>query len=260
MRYWSERFRPERLSIVVVGDFEGTALARELEGELGALPAVNAAAGARAGSPEPPIRPWFKALALSGTPGSALLRGEFGAPEASSPDYPAMTVALAMLDDLLLEGLRGGKGLAYGAWTRLSAASAPSTSIIVYKTGDPSAAKAAVDGAIADLAGGLCVDASSADGALGSVERSLEAYKSRSINAVYAKSASSEGMAARIARDLAAGGDGTAMFRMALRIGEVRAEDVVRVARQRLLDGPSAWIALGDPALVLGLSPSAFIP
>jgi zinc protease len=264
MRYWSERFRPERLVVVVVGDFEGAALARALEGDFGALPpgaaAASASGPARAPSPpDLPIRSWFKALPVSGSPGSALLRGEFGAPVASSPDYPAMNVALAMLDDLLMEALRGGKGLAYGAWTKLSAASAPSTSLTVYKTGDPASAKAAVDGAIADIAGGLCIDATSSAGALGRVERSLEAYKSRSITAVYAKSASCEGMAARIARDLAAGGDGTAMFRMAERIASVKAEDVVRVARQRLLEGPSAWIALGDPALVLALSPSAFV-
>jgi predicted Zn-dependent peptidase len=67
-------------------------------------------------------------------------------------------------------------------------------------------------------------------------------------------------MAARIARDLAAGGDGTALFRMAGRIRAVGAEDVVRVARQRLLEGPSGWIALGDPDLVLGLAMSAFVP
>jgi predicted Zn-dependent peptidase len=267
MRYWSARFAPERLVVVVVGDFEGAAFARELELEFGALPSGSAGAAAGGGpaaatqarsSPGLPVRPWFKALPLSGMPGSALLRGEFAAPAASSPDYPAMTVALAMLDDLLLEALRGGKGLAYGAWTRLSSASAPSVSLTVYKTGDPAAAKAAVDGAIADIARGLCIDSSSAEGGLGKVELSLEAYKARSITAVYAKGASSEGMAARIARDLASGGDGTAMFRMASRIASVRAEDVVRVARQRLLEGPSAWIALGDPALVDGLSPEAF--
>ena len=47
---------------------------------------------------------------------------------------------------------------------------------------------------------------------------------------------------------------------MAGRIRAVGAEDVVRVARQRLLEGPSGWIALGDPDLVLGLAMSAFVP
>jgi predicted Zn-dependent peptidase len=130
----------------------------------------------------------------------------------------------------------------------------------VYKTGNPAAAKAAVDAAISDLAAGLCLDVGDPKGKLGPVSRSLEAYKSRAITASYSRGASSEGMAARIARDLAAGGDGTALFRMAGRIREVRPEDVVRVARQRLLEGPSGWVALGDPDLVTALPLSAFVP
>jgi predicted Zn-dependent peptidase len=269
MRYWSSHFGSGRLSIVVVGDFEPEDFARELELPFGAiakgaslpLGGEDAQGGSqRSRAPMPPIHPWFKALPLSGTPGQALLRGEFGAPGASSPDYPAMTVALAMLDDLLIEVLGGGGGLGYSAWTSLSAAAAPSASLTVYRTGDPAAAKAAVDGAIADIARGLCVDATSAAGGIGPIERSLEAYKSRAMTSIYAKSASSEGMAARIARDLASGGDGTALFRMSGRIAAVKAEDVVRVARERLLEGPSAWVALGDPELVLGLSSSAFVP
>jgi predicted Zn-dependent peptidase len=257
VRYWSSRFGAERLSVVVVADADPKELAGRLGPSFGALPRRNSP---RAKIGALPIRPWFKALSLSATPGSAVMRGEFGAPDTSSEDYAALTVALAMLDDLLLEGLRGERGLAYGAWTRLSAAAAPSASITVYKTGDPAAAKAAVDAAIAELAGGSCLDVGDPGGRLGPVSRSLEAYKSRAITASYSRGASSEGMAARIARDLAAGGDGTALFRMAGRIRAVGAEDVVRVARQRLLEGPSGWIALGDPDLVLGLAMSAFVP
>ncbi|MGA2547276.1 MAG: insulinase family protein [Rectinemataceae bacterium] len=257
MRYWSNSFGAERLSVVVVADADPGELARRIGPSFGALPRRDDPAA----KPEAlPIRPWFRAFPLSATPGSAVIRGEFGAPEASSTDFADLTVALAMLDDLLLEGLRGDRGLAYGAWTRLSAAAAPSASLTVYKTGNPAAAKAAVDAAIADLAAGLCLDVRDASGRLGPVSRSLEAYKSRAITVSYSRGASSEGMAARIARDLAAGGDGTALFRMAGRIREVRSEDVVRVARQRLLEGPSGWVALGDPDLVLALPLSAFVP
>ncbi len=256
MRYWSGRFGAERLSVVVVCDADPRELAGRLAAAFGSL---RRRAERPAAPPPLPIRPWFKALSLSATPGSAVIRGEFGAPDQLSPDAAAMTVALAMLDDLLLERLRGERGLAYGAWTRLSYAAAPSASLTVYKTGDPAAAKAAVDAAIRDLAAGLCLDSSDPGGGMGPVARSLEAYKARAITASYSKGASAEGMAARIARDLAAGGDGTALFRVAGRIRAVKAEDVVRVARQRLLDGPSAWVALGDPELVLGLPLSAFV-
>jgi predicted Zn-dependent peptidase len=261
--YWSESFGAERLSVVVVTDAEPRELAKRLGPAFSALPRGRSGDhGAAPSSSKPktlPIRPWFKALSLSATPGSAVLRGEFGAPDAASPDFAAMTVALAMLDDLLQGALRGEEGLAYGAWTRLSSAAAPSASLTVYKTPDPAAAKAAVDAAIAELAGGRCLDVGDAGGSLGPLARSLEAYKARAITASYSRGASSEGMAARIARDLAAGGDGTGLFRMAGRIRAVSAGEIVRVARQRLLDGPSAWVALGDPELVLALREADFV-
>ena len=257
LRFWSSRFGAERLAVVIVADIDPRELARRLGPAFAALPKRNAS---QAKVAPLPIRPWFKALSLSATPGTAVMRGEFSAPDPSTDDYAALTVALAMLDDLLLEGLRGQKGLAYGAWTRLSAAAAPSASLTVFKTGNPAAAKTAVDAAIATLSGGLCLGVDDAGGRLGPIARSLEAYKLRAITASYSKGASSQGMAARIARDLAAGGDGTALFRMAGRIRAVGAEDVVRVARQRLLEGPSGWVALGDPDLVLGLPLSAFVP
>ena len=79
-RYWSERFSAERLSIVVVADVERRALAGSSRvSPLGAIPRRSGPAAAKLGV-RLPIRPWFKAVAVSGMPGSAMLRGEFGAP------------------------------------------------------------------------------------------------------------------------------------------------------------------------------------
>jgi zinc protease len=261
MRYWAEHFSPGRLSIAVVGDFEPRDFARALEAGFGVLaksPVAQPGRSQVSKDGEPRIRPRFKALPVAGMTGQAELCGEFSAPVASSPDYPAMTVALAMLDELLAEALRGSSGDARGFRASLSSAMPPSASLTVCKTENPAAAKAAIDIAIADIASGICANLSSPGGGLGAVALSLEAYKLRSISLAYAKDASSVGMAADIARDLAAGGDGTAIFRLASRIEAVKAEDVVRVAKERLLEGPSAWIALGDPHLVLALLPGAF--
>jgi predicted Zn-dependent peptidase len=267
MRYWARHFSPGRLSIAAVGDFEPRGFARALEAGFGVLaksPLAAAGIAAQSGRSRistdggPRIRPGFKALPVAGMTGQAELCGEFSAPEASSPDYPAMAVALAMLDELLVEALRGSAGPSRDFRASLSSAMPASASLTVYKTENPAAAKAAIDAAIADLASGICAKLSSPGGGLGAVAPSLEAYKLRSISSAYAKAASSEGMAADIARDLAAGGDGTAIFRLASRIESVKAEDVVRVAKERLLEGPSAWIALGDPNLGLGLHPEAF--
>jgi predicted Zn-dependent peptidase len=275
MRYWSESFVASRLSIVVVGDFDPETLIRALKGAFEALPAGKAYRSAGKSGVDVPgaalSGAYFKALAFSGMPGQALIKGEFDAPDSSSPDYPAMVVALAALDDLMLDAFRGDmianrmavprgstRGIVQGARTKLSTAASPTVSVVAYGTTDPTAAKAAIDAAIADLAGGRCLDLSSSNGGLASIGANLEAYKSRAIASTYAGCASSEGMAARIALDLASGGDGTALFRMAARIREVRAEDVARVARKSLLEGPSSWVALGDPELLLGLSPAAF--
>jgi len=259
LRYWTRSFDPARLTIAVVCDEEPASLAASLASSFGALPrstGPSEAGGSRAGVDVLPIRPWFRAVPLSATPGAAVLRGEFSAPPSDSPDYPAMIVALAMLDDLL-QGLRAEGGLADGAWAGLSSAAAPSASVTVFRTPDPRKAKAAVDKAIAELASGSCLD--SATGGLAPIAGSLEAYEGRAIAVSYARLSSPGGMAARIARDIAAGGDGTAAFRLAGRVRAVRVEDVERVVRERLLEGPSAWVALGDPELVLGLPSAAFV-
>jgi predicted Zn-dependent peptidase len=252
MRHWSKAFGAERLSVAVVCDADPRELAAALASSFGAL----SGSGFRpdlVGEPGP--RPWFKALPLPSLPGEALLRGEYGAPAADSPDFPALSVACAMLDDLMLERVGG---LARGVRARLYASAPPSVGLLVYNTQRPAAAKAAVDSALADLAAGLCVDLTAASGAIGPVGRSLEAYKARAITAVYTREASVEAMAARIASDLAAGGDGTALFRMASQIRAVSSMDLVRVANRYLLEAPSAWVALGDPTLVAGLRTEDF--
>jgi predicted Zn-dependent peptidase len=265
-RYWERCFRPERLSVALVGDFDPTEKASRIAEAFSEIPSLGSSpdASASAKAIRAPLRPGFEALSLASTPGSAFLRGEYGAPDPSSSDYAAMSVALTMLDDLVAEELRA-KGLAYGSRVLLSESG--EASVVVIKTADPAAAKAAVDAAAAELAEGLCPDLGSvvttAAGATmprsfsrQPLARGLEAYKLRAIAAVYSRLAKSEEMAARIARELAAGLSGDAVFRLASAIEAVKAEDLLRVARSRLRDGSSAWIAVGDPDLIRGLEDS----
>jgi predicted Zn-dependent peptidase len=244
--------------VAVVCDEEPDLLSSRLAESFGSLkPGSERKDSGRASAGSLAVRPWFEALPLSATPGSAVLRGEFAAPPPDSPDYPALAVALAMLDDLLARRMRDSASLAYGAWTTLATSAASSASLMVYRTASPGKAKEAVDAAIAELASGSCLDPSS--GESGPLARSLEAYQARAIAASYSGLGSSRGMAASIAKDLASGGDGSSVFGMAARIRAVRGEDVERVARERLLEGPSAWVALGDPSLVLGLPKDLFV-
>jgi len=253
LRFWAEGAGAERLRVSVVGDLDPAELASRLEPTFGSIPRRGPA------PPKPaplPLRGLVVAEAFPSLGGRAWVRAEIGAPPSSSPDFAALAVALAMLDDLVSLRLRSGAGgapIAYSAWTRLSSAGAGSASLVVQDCVDPLAAKAAFEGAAAELAAGLCLDAAGAAsgaGSLGGIDASLGAYRLRAVSRAYARSGGSSDIAARIARDLAAGGDGTAFFRMADRIAAVGGADVARVAREYLVEGRSAWIALGDPKLV----------
>ncbi len=254
LRFWAEGAGAERIRVSVVGDFDPAELGRELEPRLAAIPRRGPTPSAQ---PALPLRALVAAEPFPAYAGKAYLRAEFGAPPSSSPDFAALSVALAMLEDLVALRLRSSKPpLAYSAWTRLSAASAGSASLVIQGCSDPLAAKAAAEAAAASLASGSCLDATSS-GAMGDIAGNLGPYLLRAVSRTYAKADGSADIAARIVRDLAAGGDGTGFFRLADRIAAVRAEDVVRVARERLVEGPAAWIALGDPKLVAGFGAQA---
>ncbi len=260
-RYWSSRFSPGRLSVVVVADLEPSALAKVLEPVFGAVPrgcagaAVAAGAAAIAGH-SIPIRPWFKAIALTATPGSAVLHGEYSAPDSRAPDFPALSVALLMLDDLLAKSLRGERSLAYGAWTRLSAAAAPTASVTVYKTPIPLPPRLPSMRPSPRWHPEAASTRTPRSGRSSGTSRRTRPSPSQAPIREAPRPRAWPRASPAIWR-LAA----TARLFSALagRIRDVRAQDVARVARERLLEGPAAWIALGDPALVSGLPASAFV-
>jgi predicted Zn-dependent peptidase len=253
MRFWEEGAGAERIRISIVGDVDPDDLARRLAPSLGALPRKGPAPQRAAALP---LRSLSAAEAFPAAAGRAFVRAEFSAPDSSTTDFAALSVALSMLDDLLAldhASRAEGTALAYSAWTRVSSAAAASACLCIQDCPDPLAAKAAFRAAAETLASGRCLDAR-APGTLGDISASIEAYRLRATAKVYAKSDGSAAIAARIARDLAAGGDGSGFFRMADKIAAVKAEDVVRVARDRLVNGSVAWIALGDPKVIAGFA------
>jgi predicted Zn-dependent peptidase len=241
--YWAGSFSAERLSIVIVGDLDPRRLAASLAPSLGALPgrrpapALPSAAPAARSLASP--RSDFLTIPLSATPGRALLRVEFASPSPSSPDFAALGLAFAMLEDLLPDPSRTRLRLGF-----------PSASITLYGLDRPAAARAAIETAIALLASGSCPDPSAGGGSVQPLALGMKTYKARALASWYARAASSEGMAALISRDLAAGGDGSAPFSMGSRMGETRAEDILRVVRQRLIETPASWVLAGDPAVM----------
>lgn len=248
MRYWKEFLAPERLTVAVSGVADARAAELALKSWIGGL--QRRGAGASRAAPSPTSR--SRVIPFSGLAGSILLRVEFAEPPASSPDAAAMAVCMAMLGDLV-EG-RSGSGLIASR----ASASSLSAGLVLRASVDPTSAAQASAGtsvdslrrAIALLASGRCAPpASGGDGTARIADR-LDAYESRVLVAAASRSSSTSGQATLVARDLAAGGDGTASFRFASRVRSLRPEDVERVARERLAGGASAWIALCDPAIV----------
>jgi len=264
VRFWAKGAGAERLRVAVVGDLDPARLALALEPCLAAIPRHGAdpsplasPSAARDALPSP--RSLAIAEALPAAAGKAFVRAELGVPDASSPDYAALAVALAMIDDILDLGLPDRAGAippARAAQSSLPATGAGSAILWIPDCADPVAARAAFRAAAELLAAGRCLDARDR-GTVGDIGASLEAYRLRAVAKAYAKADGSAQLAARIARDLAAGGDGTAFFRMADRIAAVGAADVARVARERLVEGPAAWIALGDPKVIAGFAAPA---
>jgi len=241
-KVWSGSFAAERLSLAIVADAEPGSLSQAASASFAAL---RPRGGRQAPESAARMQSRFKALPLAFAPGLALIRGEFPSPALGSPDYAALTVAFAMLGDILAPEDEARGGLSRAQSLRLSLGF-PYASITLARTADPAADKAVIDRAMEEVAAV-------------SPDLGLDAYRARAITLWYSRAASSEGMAALIAKDLAAGGDGSALFRMSARIAEVKSEDVARAARRCLLEGPSSWVALGDPALLLGLKSEAFL-
>ena len=245
---WKARVGSESIAISVVGDLDAEALAALLSPAIGRL-------GVRGPAPVPaPALPIKDALLLEPMSGAqgAYIRVDFAAPDRASQDYAALSVVLAMLDDVLMEELRGKEILAYGAYTRLSFAAAPSASIIVTRAGSAQAAKAGIERSLALVAGGSCLALNGSGYA--PLAAAVESYKARTLARLYAGGESAAGMAEYLARDLAAGGDGSLWFRMADRINAVRAEDVLRLAKAGLGSSPKAWAIAAPPELLAPFS------
>jgi predicted Zn-dependent peptidase len=263
---WQAGVGPGRVAISVVGDLDGQALADRLSPAL-----ARWEGGSRRAESVPPL-PFHAdqyAEAMPSAAGAYLSAG-FKSPAVTSPDYPALLVALAMLDDLILEEC-GRSGLSvYGVSSRLSFAAAPSGSIVILRASSAARAEVAVESAFKSLAGGNCLSLSAptpsatssmvqptllvAQGASeANMATALPAYKSRALARLYSHAASAADMAERMARDLCSGGDGSAWFRLADRIAAVRLDDLVSAASTYLRAGNMAWVTVAPQALLDGI-------
>jgi zinc protease len=272
--YYASSMTAGRLFIVAVGDFDTAKLVSQLDATFGAMPRT---AYVRPDVPsfQGRVKPDLILETYAQSEGLAYVRGNFAAPPMDSPDYPALLVSFSLLNDILFEIVRTRNGACYSVSSSMHGFTAPYGDITVYKTAVPGAVKPLVDQSIAVLASGRSmggnVTASAAGksgiggadeakaGAFIPLADALPFYKASFLTSFYSGEQTNTSVAAQIASSVIYNGDYRDYLLMIDRIQAVGADDVVRVTRKYLIDNPTLWIALGDPAVLKDVKKDDFL-
>jgi zinc protease len=272
--YYSRAVVSGRLILVAVGDFDPKTLVPMLDETFGSLP--------RAAAPRPAVPPFtgsvtpdLLVIPFPRSDGLAYVKGQFAMPAPDSPDYAPSEVAFDLLGDILFEILRTRNGACYSVEANVDGASASWGDITVFRTTVPAKVKPLVDQAIGVLASGLSmsgnVNASAAGkSGLGSaaaaqaaafvpIAQALPFYKLKFITQFYSGQQTNRLIASQIAGSVFYHGDYRHYLMLIDRIRAVTADDVVRVAKKYLVENPTLWIALGDPALLKDVKRDDFL-
>ena len=272
--YYAQAMTAGRLFLVAVGNFDPSVLIPKLEAAFGKLPAGSAR--------RPPIPSFtgtvqtdLMTVPFPRSQGLAYVRGEFAMPDPSSPDYAPSLLAFDLLNDILFEIVRTRNGAAYGAEASVDGGVASYGDITVYRTSAPGTVKKLVDEAIGVLTsgrslsgkinasaagkGGLGSPAAAAASAFVPVADALPFYKLKFITEFYSGQETNRQIASQIAGSLYYHGDYRHYLLLIDRINAITADDVVRVARTWLVNNPTLWIALGDPALLKDVNRKDFV-
>ncbi len=259
---------------MAVGNFDPATLVPRLNETFGALP-VSAPTRPAVPSFEGRITPDLLVVPFPRSEGLAYVRGAFAMPDPGSPDYAVSLLAFDLLNDILFEIVRTRNGAAYGADASVDGGAASYGDITIFRTTVPGKVKKLIDESIAVLTSGKSlsgkVNASAAGkGGLGSaaeasasvfvpVADALPFYKLKFITEFFSGQQTNREIASQIAGSLYYHGDYRHYLLLIDRINAVTADDVVRVARTWLVNNPTVWIALGDPALLKGVNKEDFV-
>ncbi|MEX1257585.1 MAG: pitrilysin family protein [Gemmatimonadota bacterium] len=117
LRAWhAERLTKENLLVVAVGNVTQADLTEKIESAFGELPASGGAAGEI-----PQLAPSPAAVQVTERElPTNYIRGQFVAPDPGHPDYPAMRLAIELLNDRLFEEVRTKRNLSYAVGVGLS--------------------------------------------------------------------------------------------------------------------------------------------
>ena len=263
--YYDTNVSSGRVFIVAVGNFDKGKLVSMLNATFGLMP--------RAAFTRPAV-PSFQGAVKSDlimetypqSTGLAYMRGNFAMPSQDSPDYAPSLVTFNLLDDLLFEIVRTRNGAAYSIGASMHGFTATYGDITVYKTATPGKVKPLIDQAISVLAsgrsmGGNVTASAAGKGGIGSAEEArsgsfvplvdaLPFYKASFLSQFYSGQQTNTMIASQIASSIIYHGDYRDYLLVIDRINAVTAEDVVRVTKKYLINNPTLWIVLGDPALL----------
>jgi len=265
--WWEKNLRSGRITIVAVGDFDFATLTKKLNATVGSLP--------KAPAELPTVPKWTTAGQAVVVPFPdagevGYLRVDFPIPGVGTADNDALNLGFAVLDDILFDVVRAKYGAAYSVWSRTYGFLAPYGSLVVYKSDQPGKVKAYLEEAVDLLASGKALagqaSASAAGkGGLGAapetrqssyvdLDQVLGFYKAKAINSFYEGQQTNAAIAGQMASALVYRGDARAYLDYAARINAVKAEDVVRVIRTYVQNGPKAWVVLAAPDLLAGVT------
>lgn len=257
MNYYTRLLSPERMFIVAVGNFDETALIEKLEKTVGALPVT--------GLTVPEVPPYNAKRGVLITPfaaseGVAHVRADFPLPKAGSKEFRTVSLAFSMLDDVLFEIVRAREGACYSVWSRAYGYKSPFGSLVVYKTGVPQKVKSYVEESIQVLLDGKCLaaDSSETGTAFIDIDKALDYYKAKYINAYFLSQQTNASIASQIASSVIAYGDYRAYLLLPDDVASISKADILSVMERYLKNPPASWVVLGGEDVIAGMDSADF--
>jgi zinc protease len=228
-RYHSTQLVTSRMLLVVVGDVPREKIERLVAGTIGRLPRGSYTWTLPA---TPPERAGTMLVRHRVIPTNYIL-GYFTGPAASSPDYPAFRVAVAILSARLHDAIRERNALSYAAYAPFLERAAPAGGMYAT-TGSPERVISIMRGELKSLQ----TDELSDDGLDDFVEQFITDY--------YTENETNAAQADWLARAHLYRGDYTAAYRFMDDLRHVSAADIRRVARQYMKNVRFAYVGDGS--------------
>ena len=229
-RYRGEQMMTSRMLLVIVGNVDRPAAERLVRTTIGQLPR-----GTYQWKPPAALPPGRSTLTVAArTLPTNYLLGYYGGPAASSPDYPALRVATAVLSGRLFSEIRSRRNLTYAVDAPF-VERAMSVGGLYVTTTQPALTLGLMQAEVARLQ----QEALDPDG----LERLVQQF----ITEYFLNNETNAAQANFLARAVLYRGSATAADRFVDELRAVRPEDVMRVARTYMRGIRFAYV--GDPAL-----------